>query len=185
VSKSSNSQEVEFLVGISGRTGSGKSTLAGLLNARGFVTVAFRAVLEELLRVEGKPITRNALRDLGGDVRHSRGQRWLEERVGDAIDGASAPRVAVDGLRFPEDHEFFAERYGGCFVHLEASEDARLQRFTARGGTAEEFRSALDHVTEASIDATGRLADFTLANDGSVRDLEQSLVRLPLIDGRD
>jgi dephospho-CoA kinase len=175
----------EIVLGISGRTCSGKTTLARLLMEKGFVTVSFRDVLERLIQQRGVPITRQALRELGLEVRLTRGQRWLQSSVRHEVSEISARRVAIDGLRFPEDHEFFTGTYGSRFrhVHLEASEHVRRTRFRARGGTDEEFEYARNHETEMFAEAVGALADLVIRNDGSIGELRKSVSQslLPIV----
>lgn len=172
-----------LVVGISGRTGSGKSTVARLLGPRGFGVSSFRDVLARVLVADGLQVNRGALRDLGASVRLERGQRWLEERVAEDVQALPSDRVVVDGVRFVEDHTFLLELYGAAYVHVhvEAQEADRRERFVARGGTVREFELASVHETERFAEEVGALADLSLKNDASLRDLqhvvEQRLVR--------
>lgn len=170
------------VLGVSGRTAAGKTTVATLLSERGFAAVSFRTPLVRLLQSERVEPTREALRSLGAQIRQTRGQRWLHEQVAGDIASSSSELIVVDGLRFPEDHEFLANAYAEAFfhIHVVAPEGLRRKRFHNRGGSEAEFAAALTHETEASIELTGRLAHVTVLNDSSVERIREQLQELPV-----
>ncbi len=155
------------IVGLSGRTGSGKTTAAAILAELGYILLSPRKVLAAMLRARSEEPTRPALQQLGEEVHHHYGQRWLLDKVARGV-GTSGCYV-IDGLRFPEDHAYLIERFGGSFlhIHVEAPDPLRRSRFIARGGTNGEFDCAEQHVTESKTTAMRRLAHRVVVNESS------------------
>jgi uncharacterized protein YprB with RNaseH-like and TPR domain/predicted nuclease with RNAse H fold/dephospho-CoA kinase len=169
------------IVGLSGRTASGKTAVAEILQSLGFARVSVSGTLTGMLQARDLPISRYRLQSLGSQIRREQGQRWLDERVVEQI--GNTGRYVVDGLRFPEDHAFFVERFGSAFVHLhiDAPQEVRLRRFLRRGGSNEEFWAAETHETEAHAPIMRSLSHRVVANAGSLNDLTQLVTSsLPL-----
>jgi len=163
------------VVGLSGRTASGKTTAINLLSKRGFKSVSFSETLTEVVGAPRGSLNRAELQRLGTQVRRKRGQRWLEERVAERI--GSTGHYAIDGLRFPDDHAFFGERFGSSFtnVFIEADVGIRRRRFLKRGASAMEFVEAETSAMEAHITRISELAHIVLKNEGSLAAFERDL----------
>jgi hypothetical protein len=86
--------------------------------------------------------------------------------------------VVVDGLRFPEDHAFFVERYGSKFVHLhlDAPDAVREKRYTEGIGGGLSFADADRQPVEAEIDRLSDLATKVIENVGTISNLEDAVV---------
>lgn len=158
------------MIGISGATAAGKTTAATTLRERGFAYARYSEVLATMLREQGGQVDRHALQELGEAVHREPGQRWLSAQLLSRLPN-DATLIVVDGLRFPDDHAFFAERYGPSFVHLHvvAPEDARKDRYVAMGFTEADFDNVAAHPVERGIPALARLANFRLDNSGTLK----------------
>ncbi|WP_158231344.1 ribonuclease H-like domain-containing protein [Bradyrhizobium sp. C9] len=167
-----------LVVGISGRICAGKTTTARLLERRGFAYTRFSLVIDDEIRSLGETPDRATRQRVGEAVHETKGQRWLCERVLDRV--AEKPFIVVDGLRFPEDHAFFVERFGSRFLHLhvDAPTAVREHRYEeiAEGGPS--FGDADRQPVEAEIGQLSNLAMATIDNVGSIRELEDAAVRL-------
>jgi hypothetical protein len=95
-------------------------------------------------------------------------------RVGDA------PTIVVDGLRWPEDHAYFVERFGNRFlhIHVRASAELRFERVGAGVGTRADFDAADAQPVEAMIDALGALALTTIENTSSLAHFKIEIIRI-------
>jgi predicted nuclease with RNAse H fold/dephospho-CoA kinase len=153
------SKATPFVVGISGPIGSGKTTLARLLEEQGFAYTRFSQVLDDLLKQQGEPLTRENRQRLGQEVNETGRQRWLAEQALERVGGAD--RIVVDGLRFPEDHAFLVERFGNRFhhVYVETSADKRQAR-------SPQPDSTLSAAVEQAIPHLRTLASDVVPNDG-------------------
>jgi uncharacterized protein YprB with RNaseH-like and TPR domain/predicted nuclease with RNAse H fold/dephospho-CoA kinase len=165
------------VVGISGPIAAGKTTAATTLRERGFAYARYSDVLADMLRKQGRPVDRRALQELGETVHRDPGQRWLSKQVISRVP-ADAKLVVVDGMRFPEDHAFFAERFGPNFLHLhiEAPREIRLQRYLAVGLTKADFERVTSHPVEDGVPLMTSLADIRLENCGSLSSFKARVI---------
>ena len=164
-------------VGLSGPIAAGKTTAARILERMGFRYCRFSEIIEGELRARGTPITRETLQAFGEEAFSSRfGQRQLQNKLAVCVE--RAPRIVVDGLRHPEDRAFLRERWGtaALHVHVDASVDLRARRYMAKeDGSEDAFHRAEAHSVEQNVQAMEGLADSTVTNAGTLRELESRL----------
>ena len=166
----------DLIVGISGRLAAGKTTLARFLERNGYTYGRYSRIIDDMLREEGAAPDRASRQSLGERI-HSHGRqnelsKRLLERTGDR-----GP-VVIDGLRFPEDHEFWADRKNSFFVHIhvDTSDETRRRRFETREGSS--FMEADAAVVERMIPELEGLARYRLENEGTIEELEMRARRL-------
>jgi uncharacterized protein YprB with RNaseH-like and TPR domain/predicted nuclease with RNAse H fold/dephospho-CoA kinase len=166
------------VVGLSGQMAAGKTSAATRIEGLGFKYARFSAVLADLLQAQGKAVSRASLQELGLSVHREFGQRWLCKQLASKF--GEATRIVIDGLRFPEDHSFLVEAFGGSFmhVHVEAPDCLRRQRYMSVGHSAEEFTIASKHDVESGVSRTGSLAHEIVVNDTDFDTLEYRVVSL-------
>ncbi len=104
-------------IGVSGPIAAGKTAVCRHLEGKGFSYARFSAVIDDMLRQAGLPIDRSHQQAMGEQVHLSPGQRWLCQELMQRVP-ENVRLVVIDGLRFPDDHAFFAERLGSRFLHL-------------------------------------------------------------------
>jgi len=160
-----NEWHERYVVGISGAIAAGKTTAATALRDRGFTYARYSEVLADMLRERGQEADRRSLQEIGEEVHNVPGQRWLSAQLLARIPN-EAQLVVIDGLRFPEDHAFFAERYGPNFVHchIQAPLDARKLRYLSMGFTEADFAHVISHPVERGIPGLAKLAAVQLTN---------------------
>jgi len=170
-----NSESRPLVIGISGRIAAGKTTAANRIAALGFAYTRVSLVIDEEIRARGLPLDRATRQQLGLELHRGRGQAWLCERAV-ALTG-DAPQIVVDGLRWPQDHAYFVERYGHRFVHLHLI--APLEVRTARSGIpAPVFAAADTQPVESGIDALAALATKVIENSKSLSEFEAEIDRI-------
>ena len=166
-----------IVVGLSGSIAAGKTTAARILERMGFRYCRFSEIIAQELRARGTTVTRHSLQAFGEEAHNSRfGQRQLQNKL--AVHVEQAPRIVVDGLRHPEDRAFLRERWGtaALHVHVDASVDIRARRHTAGiDGSEDAFRRAETHAVEQNVGTMESLADTTMANAGTIAELETTL----------
>ncbi len=163
------------VVGISGAIAAGKTTAARLLEEVGFTYGRYSQVLEELAKDRSLSIDRESLQALGHEVHVEPGQRWLNRKLHARLELAGD--IVIDGLRWPEDHAFWVERYGPAYrhVHLQAPSHLRRQRYVADGLPAAEFDAASTHQVEGAVSNLKALAHFVVPNQTTVDDVQQAM----------
>ena len=156
------------VVGFSGPIFAGKTTGASYLEDRGFAYGRFSQVLERELKKKRQRVTRKSLQEFGAKVNKEYGQRWLAKKLVAPL--APNQKIAIDGLRFPEDHAHLVEAYGPAFVHIhvEASEAIRKKRYIKGNKSAAEFEKAAAHPVESKVNVLAPLANFVVPNEGSI-----------------
>lgn len=166
-----------LVIGISGRICAGKTTAARLLEQRGFAYTRFSLVIDDEIRSRGEVPNRETRQRVGTEIHVNKGQRWLCERVLDRVPGQ--PFIVIDGLRFPDDHAFFAEQFGSQFVHLHlnAPDAVRETRYAESSQGELSFSDADRQPVEAEIDGLSGLATATIGNFGTIDELENAVVR--------
>lgn len=164
------------VVGISGPIAAGKTTAARLLEEVGFTYGRYSQVLADLAEKRKLPLNRETLQSLGQEVHLDPGQRWLNRQL-DARLASAGGDIAIDGIRWPEDHAFWVERYGPAYrhVHLRAPSRLRRERYVADGQSGVEFDAASMHEVEGAVGDLKDLADFVVPNQTSVDDVRRAL----------
>lgn len=157
------------IVGLAGPIGSGKSSLAGFLRDKhGFGYVRYSQVLEDMLRVKGKPVTRETLQEFGEEIFRTIGGRGLTEMVIQRI--PSGRPAVVDGIRHLDDSDTLRRTFDGRFtlVYLDSSGDDRFHRIQARNPAAcssrDEFDRISRHPVESDVELLKASADLVIVN---------------------
>jgi predicted nuclease with RNAse H fold/dephospho-CoA kinase len=165
-----------MVIGISGRICAGKTTTARILEKRGFAYTRFSLVIDDEIVTRGEAPGRAARQRVGTEINRTKGQRWLCERVLERV--ANEELVVIDGLRFPEDHAFFVERFGSEFVHLhiKASDELRAARYVDSDKDSPSFDIADQQPLEAKIEELEGLAAVILQNDIAVAQLRNKVL---------
>jgi uncharacterized protein YprB with RNaseH-like and TPR domain/predicted nuclease with RNAse H fold/dephospho-CoA kinase len=165
-----------MVIGISGRICAGKTTTARMLERRGFAYTRFSLVIDDEITARGETPDRAARQRVGTEINRTKGQRWLCEKVLERVSGQA--HVVVDGLRFPEDHAFFVERFGSSFVHLHimASDERRAQRYRATDRDGLPFEIADQQPVESKIDELRALATAVVHNDSLIATLGENVL---------
>ncbi len=163
-------------VGLSGKIAAGKTTAALLLRNHGYEYGRFSQVLAQTLHSTGRPVNRRTLQELGARIHHDPGQRWLCHQLLAGLPGSTD--VVIDGLRHPEDHAAFMERFGPRFLHLHLDAPARIRAVRYGGDFPDDssFQAASDHPVEANVPLLSRLAHGVIRNHDTLDSLEKQLL---------
>jgi dCMP deaminase len=183
-----------MIIGLTGKNGSGKTEVCEYLKSRGF---AYRSLSDEIrneIRRQGKEIDREILIEVGNRLRGDFGSGILAERI--VRDLEADQNYVIDSIRNPSEVEVLRKRGGFTLLGIDADPEIRFERSRKRGrenaaGTLEQFlneeRKELDSEDPAQqqLNATGRLADLTVANNGSLDELHRRLDQIlaPLMSG--
>jgi dephospho-CoA kinase len=166
------------VIGFSGALASGKTTAAKYLGGLGFAYGRYSQVLADQLQKNGNTPTRKELQEYGLYVNRELGQRWLGRQLLRLLDGNTC--IAIDGMRFPEDHALLVEKFGPQFlhVHLEATIRKRRERFKARDGADKVFSEADGHLVENGVHYMMSLASIRIGNDAGLQEFLKKIKRL-------
>jgi predicted nuclease with RNAse H fold/dephospho-CoA kinase len=161
-----------IVIGISGPIAAGKTTIGETLKDRGFSYTRFSLAIDHILEEQGFECNRANRQKLGEQINDAGQQYNLAERTITLVDGAS--RIVVDGLRFPEDHAFFVEKFGLSFIHIhvKADEHIRRLRYSAKNSN-KSFDDASKSTVEHKVGGLKGLCHEVFVNDGQKQDIEE------------
>jgi dephospho-CoA kinase len=178
-----------MILGITGTIGAGKGTVVDyLVKKHGFTHYSVRdAITEEILR-RGLPVNRPNLNEVATDLRRTHGPSHFGDFFRARAEEQGVTDFIIESIRNPKEAERIHE-HGGFILVVDAPEHARYERVVGRGShtdkvTFEEFQvqEAREMTSEdpsdpsyMDIKAVMRMADATIMNDGSLKQLEAKI----------
>jgi dCMP deaminase len=177
-----------MIIGIAGRNASGKGAVVAFFRERGFVAHSLSDELRAELAARGQDESREAMIEIGQEVRRREGTGGLGRRV---LRRLSADRNhVVDSIRHPAEVDVLRENVPGfLLVWVEANERVRFERILARRRPGdpktidemrvlEEREVANEDEAGQQLDAVRSLADRVVENDNSIEVLHERLSAL-------
>ncbi len=175
---SSRMWENKTVIGFSGGIASGKTTGSEVLVSQGFGYGRFSMVLSQLLHERQMEVNRETLQKIGIEINQGKGQRWLCQQLITQLPGKD--NLVIDGLRFPEDHAFFTERFGRVFfhIHLDITQEIRRERYIKRGGNRKEFDEAELNLTERNLAHLASLAHKVISDSDELNLILSEIIQM-------
>lgn len=173
-----------MIIGLTGKNGSGKTVVCDYLKSRGFEYHSLSdAIRAEALR-RGLEITREALIDIGNEMRAESGPGVLAERVLAGLE--TGQNYVIDSIRNPHEVDVLRRRGDFTLIAMEADQATRFERTRSRGRenaartlrqfAAEESRELdSDNPASQKLLATQQKADLVVNNDGTLEELHRRL----------
>ena len=169
------------MVGLTGPNASGKGEAARLLVAAGCTAWSLSDIVREAATAAGLAWSRDNLIATGVRLREEGGPGVLAEKI---LPRLTRPSV-VDSIRGPAEVAVLRRAPGFVLLAIDAPVALRFERSRRRarlgdGATLEEFvaKEARENAASESgqqVRRTMELADRTVANDGTLEDLEARL----------
>jgi dephospho-CoA kinase len=177
-------------IGLTGRMACGKGEAVRILGARGFSYVSLSDIVRREAARDNLIVSRARMQDIGNRLRAQGGAGVLGRMVREQVAGASGTRWVIDGIRNPAEVRELKKISEFFLVAIDCPIPTILARMKQRG-------RATDAVSEAELLAglerewglgepeggqqvgpTMAMADFTVANDGTLADLDARLGRV-------
>ncbi len=138
-------------------------------------------MLGPVLKERGLAVTRENLIDLALEMRRDCGRDVLTELICRRIERSGF--WAISGVRYPEEVGYFKKAFGDAFrlVHVACCTKKRYARVRKRGTKGEgrmslkKFMEIEGKETEKIMNETIGLADFSVSNDGTIRQFETAI----------
>ncbi len=172
-----------LIIGLTGPNASGKGTVAAMLKSRGFKYHSLSDIVREEALSEGLTTGRDHLIATGNRIRREGGPSALALRILPRL----GSRDVVDSIRNPAEVQALRVGLAGfMLLGVTASPEVRYQRAVDRGRTGD-ATSGLDAFlqkeaeengsdpTSQQLEATLKLSDHILENNGSIDTLESEL----------
>ena len=176
----------KIVIGLTGQKGAGKGAfikiLDELLPRYSVERVSSGALLGELLKLAGKPLTRDNLQKIPVALEDAFGKGIVSNMVRREILKSNADIVIFDGVRWPSDVQML-RKLNAIIVYITANPDVRYERTRVRGektgentASFNEFVAQESAPTETGINSIGEQdSDFYIRNDGTVDDLRRQV----------
>lgn len=175
---------MSLVLGVTGPNAAGKGEVSARLERLGFVVHSLSDIVREEAAARGFPPEREHLIRIGTELRRAGGAGVLAERLLPRLRG----REVVDSIRNPAEVEVLRRLPHFVLLGVRAPAEVRFARSRTRArpgdpATFEEFleRERQENRNDPSgqqLDATFRLADRVLENDGDLDHLREAVDRL-------
>ncbi|MBU6321426.1 MAG: AAA family ATPase [Patescibacteria group bacterium] len=176
-----------MIIGITGTNGAGKGTVVEYLAEKGFTHYSVRAELIEEIKRRGMPVERPSMRMVGDDLRAANGPGYFVERFVALAKERGETDIVMESLRSIGEVEKLHE-LGGILFAVDADRKLRYERSVARGSDTDkvgfdtwvaeeerEWHNTAAH--EMNVPAVMAMADYTIANNGTVEKLRAQVDR--------
>jgi dephospho-CoA kinase len=179
--------ERKLCFGLTGRMASGKGEAVRILSAYGFAAIS----LSDIVRAEAAKINpevnRGQMQDIGNRLRAEGGPGILGAMVRDRILASSRKRWVIDGIRNPAEVRELKKINDFFLIGIACDIPTILARMKKRGRATDavaemELRGSLEREWGAGepeggqqVGPTLALADFMIANDGTLKELQARL----------
>ena len=177
-----------MIIGVTGPICAGKDEVGKILNDLGFERISLVEVLRAEARKRGIELTRKNLQDLGDKLRREEGTDTFAKRATKNI--VKGKNYVIESIRNPGEVEALRKLPGFVLLCVNSSDEVRFSRMIARGRekdprTFDEFLKveARDKgIGQAAYaqqsEASWKLADHSISNEGSIDDLYQQVETL-------
>ena len=176
-----------MIIGLTGKNGAGKTEVVNILNQGGFITYSLSDVIRMELKAQGKEINRQALIQMGRQLRESGGPSILAEKILEKLDFDK--NYAIDSLRNPHEIKAFQKRKDFQLISVDANQKTRFDRCVLRArendptdfetfAKLEEQELSNADVNAQNLNATIDMANHHIQNDDDLASLENQIKSL-------
>ncbi|MDP7181896.1 MAG: deaminase [Candidatus Woesearchaeota archaeon] len=181
-----------MIIGLVGTIGAGKQTILDYLQEKyGYNSVSCSDVLRDMLKEQGKELTRDNLRELGNVTRKEGGNGAIAKILLEKLRNNWKANYVVDSIRHPDEVAVLRTSPLFHLVAVDADLRLRFDRVKARKREQDpvtlpafverDQREMFGTGNEQRIRETMELADELVLNNGSVEELKQRVDDLNLV----
>jgi dephospho-CoA kinase len=166
---------------------SGKGEAVRILQCYGFQYISLSDIVHREAAKIRPAINRSQMQDLGNRLRQEGGAGVLGKLVRELIEAAQASRWVIDGIRNPAEVVELKKMAGFLLLGIQTEVSIILARLKKRGRSTDalaeaEMRASLEREWGTGEPDGGQqvgrcltMADFTIANNGSLLELKTEL----------
>lgn len=178
-----------MIIGLTGKNAAGKGEVASYLKTKGFIYYSLSDALREEATKKGLEHSRENLINLGNDLRKKYGPNYLAKQINNKIKRQlkrnKNQNFVIDSIRSPYEAKELMNNKGFVLVGVDAQIELRFKRLLERGrpGDAktldgfkkQEQRENLKNKANQQLDATLKLAQEIIINDGTLTELNNKV----------
>lgn len=173
-----------MIIGLTGKNGAGKGVVADFLKAGGFAYYSLSDMIREDITSRGEIVSRETLIAAGRRLREDGGPSVLADKILPKLD--IDKNYIVDSIRNPAEVRALRSRKDFFLVNVDADQKIRFERIKsrARENDPTEFNKFVEleerelksaDPAAQQLEATAALADVTVVNNESIRELESQM----------
>jgi len=175
-----------MIIGLTGKNGAGKGEVAQFLIERGYHYYSLSDVIRDELKKKRKKVTRDNLIATGNALREQFGSSVLADKLIPLL--RIDKNYVIDSIRNPAEAQALKKMPGFALCEVAATQKKRFERIKKRKREndprqlkqfiqLEKKESKSENVTSQQLDATAKLADFKIANNGTLPQLHQVIAK--------
>jgi dephospho-CoA kinase len=177
----------KLCIGLTGRMASGKGEAVRILSGYGFKYVSLSDIVRGEAAKVDPAVSRSRMQDIGNRLRVEGGAGVLGRMVRERIQAAAEARWVIDGIRNPSEVRELKKISDFYLIGIDCDIPTILARMKERGRATDavaegELRAVLEREWGAGepeggqqVGPTLAMADFVIANDGTLADLKTRL----------
>ena len=164
-----------------GLPGSGKSATAYLAQDLKIPVIIMGDVIREEMQRQKIEISRESMGHFAKNIRLQEGMNIIAKKCMEKINQLNASVLFIDGLRNPEELEYFKSKILDFkVIYIEATADTRFRRLKARGrvddpATLEDFTRRDKRELSFGIQEIIDQANYTINNEKDLKYLKEKL----------
>ncbi len=143
-------------------------------------------IIREIAKDEGAEPNRENLQKIGKRYRKKEGKGFLGRKAVEMIEKSKDERIAINGIRNPEEVEVLRENLGRSFklILVQAENQIRFERLSNRKRTGdperiEEFKKQdRDEKEKFNMEKTFSMSNKRLDNNGSFEELHKNIDKI-------
>ena len=173
-----------MIIGLTGKNGAAKGVVADFLKAGGFAYYSLSDMIREDITSRGEIVSRETLIAAGRRLREDGGPSVLADKILPKLD--IDKNYIVDSIRNPAEVRALRSRKDFFLVNVDADQKIRFERIKsrARENDPTEFNKFVEleerelksaDPAAQQLEATAALADVTVVNNESIRELESQM----------
>jgi dephospho-CoA kinase len=177
----------KLCLGLTGRMASGKGEAVHILQDQGFNYISLSDIVRREAGRGGQEISRARMQDIGNRLRAEGGAGVLGRMVRECVLAAAENRWVIDGIRNPAEVQELKKISDFYLIGIDCDIPTILERMKKRGRATDavgegELREVLrrewgdgEPKGGQQVGPTLAMADFTIANNGTLDELEIKL----------
>ena len=173
-----------MIIGLTGTFAAGKDTVAEYLGEKGFEHYSCGDQIREIAAERGLEPTRDVLRELGNELRDTKGSEFLARRI--IEQKAKTDKVAISGIRQPGEIKYLRGLGKFYLIAVDAPVEIRFERMSERSreGDPKTLEEMVDKERQEMESASPNaqkihecmeLADALVINDGNREQLDRKV----------
>ena len=182
-----------MIIGLTGKNAAGKGEASNYLKTKGFVCFSLSDIIRDEATKRGLEHSRDNMINLGNELRERFGAGYLARETNKKIFSSRKNFLAkdffvIDSIRSPHEVKELAKNKDFILVGIEAPIELRLERMVRRkrigdAKTLEELRQHeqrenLKSDASQQVNATLKMANAVIINDGTLEELHRKIDKL-------